>query len=179
MTERLIIDLAACDRCGHCTVGPSMLALRERATFELVCRRCVEASCVLACPFDALERTEDGIIKRHNMRCVSCKSCALACPFGTIYTELLPFYAMSYEAALAVFVGARSFAGEEGWRERDGVQIPDTHRPQLRGLLQACRCSALEFREVGVDEPDIHIIDEFLAARARRWDRQDRGEVAA
>jgi Fe-S-cluster-containing hydrogenase component 2 len=178
MTERLIIDLAACDRCGHCTVGPSMLALRERATFELVCRRCVEASCVLACPFDALERTEDGIIKRHNMRCVSCKSCALACPFGTIYTELLPFYAMSYEAAVAVFLGARH-AGEEDRRERGELQIPENDSPAGSGLLQACRCSALEFREVAPDEPDIHIIDEFLAARVRRWDRQDRGEVAA
>ena len=82
MTERLIIDLAACDGCQSCSVGPAVLALRERATFELVCRRCEHASCVLACPFDALERSAEGIIKRHNMRCVSCKSCALACPFG-------------------------------------------------------------------------------------------------
>ena len=34
-----------------------------------------------------------GVIMRYNLRCVSCKSCALACPFGTIYTEMLPFYA--------------------------------------------------------------------------------------
>ena len=97
MTEAIIIDLAVCDRCEECTAGPAALALRERATFELVCRRCEQASCVLACPFAALERTEDGIIKRHNMRCVSCKSCALACPFGTIYMELLPFYSMDYQ----------------------------------------------------------------------------------
>ena len=101
MTERLIIDLAACDRCDGCSIGPSVLALRERATFELVCRRCEHASCVEACPFEALERGENGIVKRHNMRCVSCKSCSLACPFGTIYMELLPFYAMDYEAAVS------------------------------------------------------------------------------
>ena len=178
MTERLIIDLAACDQCDHCTVGPAMLALRERATFELVCRRCAQASCVLACPFDALQRRENGIIKRHNMRCVSCKSCSLACPFGTIYMELLPFYAMSYKAALAFFAGARH-AGEEDRRESGELQFPETHSPAGSGLLQACRCDALEYREVGSNEPGTHIIDEFLAARTRRWERQDRGEVAA
>lgn len=176
MTERLIIDLAACDQCADCTVGPAMLALRERATFELICRRCEHASCVLACPFDALERGEDGIIKRHNMRCVSCKSCSLACPFGTIYMELLPFYAMDYDAAVNSLAGARH-AGEAERREDSKVPNPEDNRPH-GGLLQ-CRCNALEFREVAPGESDIHIIDDFLAARVRRWDRQDRGEVAA
>ena len=168
MTKRLIIDLAACDRCDGCSIGPAMLALRERATFELVCRRCEHASCVEACPFDALERSEDGIIKRHNMRCVSCKSCSLACPFGTIYMELLPFYSMSYEAAVGS-VGA-SLA-------RDPVSGNQESREQ--GSLLLCKQGALEYREVLPDENNIHIIDEFLAARARRWDKNDRGEVAA
>jgi len=123
---------------------------------------------VLACPFDALERTEDGVIKRHNMRCVSCKSCALACPFGTIYQELLPFYAMDYDAAVSLFVGARQ-AG-------DDLQSPDAVRTQ-DALLQLCRCNALEYREVDADDPDVHIVDGFLAARTRRWNREER-EVA-
>jgi ferredoxin len=168
MTKRLIIDLAACDRCDGCSVGPAMLALRERATFELICRRCEHASCVAACPFDALERTDDGIIKRHNMRCVSCKSCSLACPFGTIYMELLPFYSMSYEAAIDVVVGA-ALAAIEG-----GGQTESRLKP-----LPPCRCDALEYREIAPDEKNIHIIDDFLAARARRWDKSDRGEEAA
>jgi Fe-S-cluster-containing hydrogenase component 2 len=173
MTERLIIDLAACDGCESCSVGPAMLALRERATFELVCRRCEHASCVLACPFDALERSEEGIIKRHNMRCVSCKSCALACPFGTIYPELLPFYSMDYDAAVGLFAGARH-AGDEKRRAGGDPQIPEP----ARALLQLCQCNALEYREVDPDEPDIHIIDDFLAARTRRWIRKEQ-EVAA
>ena len=169
MTERLVIDLAACDRCDSCSVGPAVLALRERAPFELVCRRCEHASCVEACPFDALERGEDGIIKRHNMRCVSCKSCSLACPFVTIYMELLPFYSMDYTAAVGVFVGATSVATAE----------PGTDRSRLTSLLQLCKCKALEYREVDPDDPGIHIVDDFLAARVRRWDRYDRGEEAA
>ena len=92
--KRLLIDLQACDHCyaeqGGCAVDcGGLLSVREQATFELVCRRCAVASCVLACPFGALERTDDGIIKRHNMRCVSCKSCALACPFGVIPDEFV------------------------------------------------------------------------------------------
>ncbi|NNK37968.1 MAG: hypothetical protein HKP03_05775 [Xanthomonadales bacterium] len=163
MTERLIIDLAACDACGECPFGAAMLAVRERATFELVCRRCEVASCVLACPFDALERTEEGIIKRHNLRCVSCKSSALACPFGTIYTELLPFYSMSYETAIGVLVGAASAATSLG---------PASEESGLAPLLQ-CGCNALDYREVAPDDPEIHVIDEHLAARVRRWVRKE------
>ena len=164
MTERLIIDLAACDGCGECPFGAAMLTLRERATFELVCRRCEVPSCVLACPFDALERTEEGIIKRHNLRCVSCKSCALACPFGTIYTELLPFYSMDYRAALNFLLGTT----------QDGA----ADRARLSSLLRRCRGKALEYGEVDPNEPGVHVVDEFLAARTRRWRRDDR-EVAA
>ena len=152
MTERLIIDLAVCDRCEKTCGDPAVLALRERATFELVCRRCRVASCVLACPFDALERTEEGIIKRHNLRCVSCKSCALACPFGTIYMELLPFYALSYEAAIAL-VAARLRAGD--------------------GDGESEECGALAFEAVAPDDPELHVIDEHLAARVRRWVRKE------
>ena len=170
MTKRLIIDLAACDRCDGCSIGPAMLAIRERATFELVCRRCEHASCVQACPFDALERTDDGIIKRHNMRCVSCKSCSLACPFGTIYMELLPFYSMDYNAAVGALVGAAKAAIQSS---------PDSLSESRLSPLQLAGCDALEYREVGPDEPGIHIIDEFLAAKVRRWDKSDSGEVAA
>ena len=156
MTERLIIDLPACDACDHCALGPAMLALRERATFELVCRRCAIASCVLACPFDALERLDDGgVIKRHNLRCVSCKSCALACPFGTIYTELLPFYSMDYDAAVAWLAA--------GPRRAERLATITRHCPQ----------HALEFREVDDDDPDVHVINDFLAARTRRWRREE------
>ena len=168
MTERLIIDLAACDACQACCTG-ALLALRERATFELVCRRCELASCVLACPFDALERTEQGIIKRHNMRCVSCKSCSLACPFGTIYAELLPFYSMDYEQAAGFMMGAGAAAAARSTSQNGSQPTP----------IPDFNCSAVLFGEVDTDDPDIHVIDEFLAARARRWSRDDRGEEAA
>ena len=103
MTKRLVIDLNKCDKCEKCQVECSyfyraraedhgLLTLRELATFAVVCRRCENPGCVASCKFDALERQPDGIIKRHNMRCVSCKCCSHGCPFGTIYPETVPFY---------------------------------------------------------------------------------------
>ena len=172
----LVIDLALCDLChtpGHaCRVDCShfdqagdpdgscgaMLALREKATFELVCRRCEHASCIVACPFDALERTDEGIIKRHNLRCVSCKSCAIACPFGTIYGQLLPFYNVSYEA------GCRSCLA--------GLDPQGETAPACAG---SCKEGAIEWRTVAEGEDDVRIIDEVLAVRAsdraRAWDK--------
>jgi len=64
-----------------------LASLIEMAAFACVCRQCEEAPCVKACPKEALEKQEGGIVKRHNMRCIGCKSCVIACPFGTIYTE--------------------------------------------------------------------------------------------
>jgi Fe-S-cluster-containing hydrogenase component 2 len=103
VAKRLFIDLNKCDGCDKCAVkcayfyrsqaaDHGVLALREMAAFALVCRRCEDPSCVAACKFEALERQGDGVLKRHNLRCVSCKSCSHACPFGTIYPETLPFY---------------------------------------------------------------------------------------
>jgi Fe-S-cluster-containing hydrogenase component 2 len=157
--KKLVIDLAACDSCygseGSCAVNcGGLLGLREQATFALICRRCEHASCIIACPFDALERTEDGgIIKRHNLRCVSCKLCAQACPFGTIYTELLPFYETLCNGC----------AGREE-----------------KSCVAGCRQGAIEYRLVEPDEEGVHIVDDYLAARSDRWIKREPGaEVAA
>ena len=100
MAKRLLIDLELCRKCDNCTVNCSyfyhpfnsgVVYLREWAEFAATCRKCDNAPCVNSCPTEALEKQEDGILKRYNMRCVSCKSCSLACPFGTIVPELIPY----------------------------------------------------------------------------------------
>ena len=154
--KRLIIDLAQCDRCEECGVDcGGVPTLREQATFELVCRRCALASCVAACPFDALERLADGgVIRRHNLRCVSCKLCAHACPFGTIYPEMLGFYQ----------------APCHGCRPDEGQAPP---------CVAGCARGALEYRALEPNEPGVYVIDGFLAARAERWVRRElTGEAA-
>lgn len=154
----LVIDLYKCDRCESCTVDcgyhdrlnadeNGLSGLRERATFALICRRCNSASCINACMFDALERGSDDVIKRHNLRCVSCKMCAHACPFGTIYTDMLSFYQVNCDLCL----------------EQDT-------QPQC---VASCPHGALEFRELEPTEPDVHVVDQHLAARANRWVRQE------
>lgn len=155
----LVIDLEKCDLCDSCCVScgyhdrpkaedHGLSGLRERATFALICRRCSDASCINACVFDALERNEDGVIKRHNLRCVSCKMCAHACPFGTIYTDMLSFYQVNCDLCL------------------DQNDTPPA-------CITSCPQGALEFRAVDRAEVDVHVIDQYLAARGKRWIRQE------
>jgi len=66
-------------------------SLLELATYAIICRKCELAPCVQACPNEALEKRDDKILQRYNMRCTSCKSCSHACPFGTIYTEMMTY----------------------------------------------------------------------------------------
>ena len=160
MAKRLFIDLNRCDECEKCAVNCAyfyrpqmtdhgMLALREVATFALICRRCEEPSCVAACKFEALERQTDGVLKRHNLRCVSCKSCSHACPFGTIYPETVPFYVTRCDYCLGL--------GDQ--------QIP---------CAINCANKAIEFRDVEESVKDgIFLVGEHLAVRAPRWDKKD------
>lgn len=159
MAKRIFIDLDKCDECEKCAVKcdyfykPSMvdhgvIALREMAAFLLICRRCEEPSCVSACPFEALERQEDGVLKRHNMRCVSCKSCSHACPFGTIYPETVPFYATRCDFC----VGS------------------DKQPP----CVPSCEKNAIKFAEVEESGKDgIYVLNNNLAAHASKWDKKD------
>ena len=159
MAKRLVINLRECDQCNNCGVScdyfyrphsndHGVLALRERATFNLICRRCEIASCVKACPYNALERHDDGTLERSNLRCVSCKLCAQACPFGTIHFEMLPFYVTPCDGCID--------------RNPDGPPC-----------VSSCGRGAIKFRDVEAAEPGIHILDERLAARAPKWRKRE------
>ena len=101
--KRLYINLDICSECPKCIIECSyfyhqdnngITTLRELAAYATICRQCEEGSCVTACPQEALEKQEDKVLKRYNLRCVKCNSCAYACPFGTILPEFIP-YALS------------------------------------------------------------------------------------
>jgi Fe-S-cluster-containing dehydrogenase component len=160
MARRIVIDLATCQQCDECVVDcryhyralsadHGIRGLRERATYHVVCRRCEEPSCIAACAFDALERDDDGVLERHNLRCVSCMMCAHACPFGTILPDMLPFYDTPCDYCL----------------DPAGAAEPP--------CVASCRRGGLEYREVGPDEDSVHIVDEQLAARARKWEKRE------
>ncbi len=157
MAKRLVIDLNKCDDCENCSVDCTyfyrphasdhgILKLREMATFLTVCRRCEDPGCVAACRFEALERQDDGVLKRYNMRCVSCKCCAHACPFGTIYPEALPFFVTHCDYCMDSGSGAPPCVG-------------------------SCEKGAIEYREVK-EEDDMHVVSKNLAVRATKWQKE-------
>jgi Fe-S-cluster-containing hydrogenase component 2 len=87
--------------------------IRELATFQLACRKCEKAPCIEACPVDALEKDNQGIVKRAAYLCVRCKSCVYSCPFGTIMDNLFEvktsgrrFIHLDSEKALLEFAGS-------------------------------------------------------------------------
>ena len=159
MSKRIVLDLTKCEGCESCMVqcgyfyrhhesDQGIQTLKERATFQIICRRCEHASCVVSCPYEALERQPDGVIKRFNLRCVSCKLCTQACPFGTIYPEMVSFYESPCDYCTD--------------------RTPEEPPPCVSGCVK----DAVVWREVSENEADVHIIDEHLAVAGPRWDKE-------
>ncbi len=158
MSKRLVLDLTKCQGCESCSVqcgyfyrAPDtgdlgVRTLKERATFMVICRRCERPGCIAACPFEALERQPDGVIKRFNLRCVSCKLCTQGCPFGTIYSEMVGFY-----------VSPCAHCIDEG-------EPP---------CVATCKQDAIRYREVHSEEPHVHVLDEHLAVIGPRWEKEN------
>jgi Fe-S-cluster-containing dehydrogenase component len=73
---------------GYClTAEKALKSIREIAAFLYTCRKCQDAPCINACPKEALEKDEDGVVQRALNLCVSCKSCVVICPFGTLMND--------------------------------------------------------------------------------------------
>ena len=157
MSKKLVIDLDVCRdsdnyelQCSY-TQHPGnqgIIRLRELATYELVCRRCEERSCVLACPVEALEANEDGILVRHNLRCVGCQSCLHACPFGTLLDEVIAF----------------TMSGCD--------MCPQLQAGQAPLCVTSCSNSAVRFEEIADPLPeDMYLIGDRFAVRSKHWQR--------
>ena len=52
-------------------------------TIAVQCKHCENAACHNACPCGAISR-EDGAVILNRQLCVGCKTCMLACPYGAI-----------------------------------------------------------------------------------------------
>lgn len=65
-------------------VVPKVYVVRTgNAYVPVQCRHCENAPCAHACPVQAI-RQEDGVVMIDEERCIGCTSCVLACPFGAI-----------------------------------------------------------------------------------------------
>ena len=98
VTKRVILDMDLCIGCrscasvcfyGHKDMPIVNYGAVPQATIPVICRQCAEPACVDACPNEAMQRDESGVVQRSLLRCTGCKSCALACPFGVITPELV------------------------------------------------------------------------------------------
>jgi Fe-S-cluster-containing dehydrogenase component len=50
--------------------------------WPVTCFHCDQPACVLACPTDAMQKREDGLVFSDIQLCIGCQTCAVACPFG-------------------------------------------------------------------------------------------------
>ncbi len=160
--KKLLVDILNWDdakeagtRCSyswHLDCGnDGTLALREMVTFALVCRRCESADCVKACPQDALEKQPDGILKRYNLRCISCRACAYACPFGTILPQLVPFAASRCDYCT----------------DRSGEGGPLCAQTSAGGVRYV--------EAAGSTGEDVHEVGKHLLVRCVPWVREEEG----
>src|SRR4030042_240107 len=156
--KRLFIDLEICSTCKECKVccdyfyhpqNNGITSLREYATFATICRHCEEAPCVTACYHNALERAQDGHIKRYKMRCTSCKSCSLACPFGIIFQDFIPYLDSQCDYCVGI-------------------------TEKFPKCVQSCPEKAIEIKDVEEDlEKNIYFVGEHLAVRTLKWSGED------
>ena len=97
--KRIFLDVDRCIGCRSCEVACfyghglqqnlTHAVAEEIAQFPYHCRHCEDPVCIAACPRDAIERREDGVIYRSKFKCIGCMSCALACPFAAINEKLV------------------------------------------------------------------------------------------
>ena len=164
--KKLYIDL---DKCLDCTEekcscsynfhpgNNGIISLRGMASFAVICRKCEQGTCVLSCPKEALEKKEDGVLKRYNMRCVACKSCTLACPFGTIIPEFIPYKVSGCDFCLGRLKG-----------------------DELPVCVTSCPVKAIRYEEHKPDEAKgEYSIGENLIAKAFAWDKVSQRVPAA
>jgi Fe-S-cluster-containing dehydrogenase component len=159
--KKIFIDLDICDGCEakeQCTARCSypyhpandgITSLRELAAYAVICRKCESGNCINACPKEALEKDPGGVLRRHNLRCISCKSCALACPFGTIYPELIPYWLSKCDYCLG--------------------RIAPADDPLC---VRTCPLGAIKFVEIEPDEAKkLHQGGEHLVVKCDVWKR--------
>lgn len=97
----MVIDLVKCTRCHACVAAcriehflplhvtwAKLIALEiesdgkaEVSTFPVRCNQCQDAPCVKACPTEASQQRDDGIVVIDHDKCIGCRYCVIACPY--------------------------------------------------------------------------------------------------
>jgi Fe-S-cluster-containing dehydrogenase component len=59
----------------------------RRSAAVLRCNHCADAPCIEICPTKALHKRPDGIVDLDRDRCIGCASCMQACPYDAIHID--------------------------------------------------------------------------------------------
>jgi len=57
-------------------------------SLSTTCRHCDEPDCLRACISGAIQKSDSGVVRIDNEQCVGCWSCVMACPYGAIQRNL-------------------------------------------------------------------------------------------
>jgi len=107
MRWAMVIDVGKCVGCQACTVACKTenatsadvwyapvveyeVGVYPNATMEflpMLCNHCADAPCVKACPNRAISKRDDGIVIRHENKCIGDRACMNACPYGALHFQ--------------------------------------------------------------------------------------------
>lgn len=68
-------------------------------TTAVACHQCEDAPCANVCPTQAI-RSEAGLWRVEQSRCIGCKSCMVACPFGAMQVAVVAEHAQALKCDL-------------------------------------------------------------------------------
>ena len=107
-----------------------------------------------ACPKDALERQQSGVVKRYNMRCVGCKSCILACPFGTLFPEVINYITAHCDYCLSQ------------------LKTDPEYQPLC---VRTAPPGSFRMEEIREEDPEAHVylVGEYAAVHSPSWRRKE------
>jgi len=101
--KRISVDSSKCSGCRICEsvcslikehkILPRLSRIRIVGSYEIgvdkpiICKHCNTPACLEACPADAINKSENGLVLVNKNKCTGCESCIKACPFDAMFFD--------------------------------------------------------------------------------------------